>query len=58
MPEHLLMLNRMRVAMVKKRYPAKLINQISRIYMQGLADSAVGTKKRERNNPGMPEESA
>ena len=38
MPRHLQMLDSLRVQMVQKRYPAKLINIITRIYEQGLAD--------------------
>ena len=38
MPKHLRMLNSLRVKMVQHRYHAKLINLVSRIYLQGLKD--------------------
>ena len=45
MPKHLLMLNSLRVKMVEKRYPAKLINLISKIYLAGLEETRRGRRK-------------
>ena len=39
MLKHLKMLDNLRVRMVQKRYPAKLINLISKIYLTGLNET-------------------
>ena len=50
MPKHLNMLNSLRVKMVQKRYPAKLINIISRIYLVGLEETAQKKRRKKREN--------
>lgn len=48
MPLHLKMLNNLRTQMVRKRYPAKLINILSRVYLQGLQDEEEANRKKHR----------
>lgn len=39
------MLDNLRIKMVKKRYPAKLINLISKIYLAGMEKTRQGRRE-------------
>ena len=45
--KHLQMLDGLRTALVKHHYPAKLINRVSQIYLQGLQDSKPKRQRRK-----------